>query len=138
MDERQAVVAANEAFYRAFETLEIREMEKVWLRASHIKCVHPGWPLLRGWGPIMTSWERIFANTFGMRFTLSDVHVEVTGSLGWVVLIEELESRGYEGVSRSEILTTNLFEKRDGLWFIVHHHASPILAPSSPGEEQLQ
>ena len=138
MDERQAVTAANEAFYRAFETLEIEEMEKVWLRASYIKCVHPGWPLLRGWGPIMTSWERIFANTFGMRFTLSDVHVEVSGSLGWVVLIEELESRGYEGVSRSEILTTNLFEKRDGQWFIVHHHASPILAPSSPGEEQLQ
>lgn len=138
MDERQAVAAANEVFYRAFETLEIKEMEKVWLRASHIKCVHPGWPLLRGWGPIMTSWERIFANTFGMRFTLSDIYIEVSGSLGWVVLIEELESRGYEGVSRSEILTTNLFEKRDGLWFIVHHHASPILAPSSPGEEQLQ
>jgi ketosteroid isomerase-like protein len=138
MDERQAVTAANEAFYRAFETLEIREMEKVWLRASHIKCIHPGWPLLRGWGPIMTSWERIFANTFGMRFTLSDVHVEVSGSLGWVVLIENLESRGDEGVARSEILTTNLFEKRDGQWFIVHHHASPILAPSSPGEEQLQ
>jgi ketosteroid isomerase-like protein len=86
----------------------------------------------------MTSWERIFANTFGMRFTLSDVHVEVSGSLGWVVLIENLESRGDEGVARSEILTTNLFEKRDGQWFIVHHHASPILAPSSPGEEQLQ
>ena len=138
MDERQAVTAANEAFYRAFETLEIEEMEKVWLRASYIKCVHPGWPLLRGWGPVMTSWERIFANTFGMRFRLNDVHVEVSGSLGWVVLIEDLEARGYEGVSRSEILTTNLFEKRDGQWFIVHHHASPILAPSSPGEEQLQ
>ena len=138
MDERQAVTAANEAFYRAFETLEIKEMEKVWLRASHIKCVHPGWPLLRGWGPIMISWERIFANTFGMRFTLNDVHVEVSGSLGWVVLIEDLEARGYDGASRSEILTTNLFEKRDGLWFIVHHHASPILAPASPGEEQLQ
>jgi len=138
MDERQAVTAANEAFYRAFETLEIEEMEKIWLRASYIKCVHPGWPLLRGWGPIMTSWERIFANTFGMRFMLNDVHVEVSGSLGWVVLIEDLEARGYEGVSRSEILTTNLFEKRDGQWFIVHHHASPILAPSSPGEEQLQ
>jgi len=138
MDERQAVTAANEAFYRAFETLESEEMEKVWLRASYIKCVHPGWPLLRGWGPIMTSWERIFASTFGMRFTLSDVHVEVAGSLAWVVLIENLEARGYEGVARSEILTTNLLEKRDGQWFIVHHHASPILAPSSPGEEQLQ
>src|SRR4249919_1613528 len=43
MEDEQAVIAANQAFYRAFETLEIKEMEKVWLRASHIKCVHPGW-----------------------------------------------------------------------------------------------
>jgi ketosteroid isomerase-like protein len=138
MDESQAVIAANAAFYQAFETLDVQEMEKVWLRVSYIKCVHPGWPLLRGWGPIMASWERIFANTFGMHFTLSDVHVEVSGSLAWVVLIENLESRGYDGPSRSEILTTNLFEKRQGQWFIVHHHASPILAPASLAEDQLQ
>ena len=138
MDESQAVIAANAAFYQAFETLDVQEMEKVWLRASYIKCVHPGWPLLRGWGPIMASWERIFANTFGMHFTLSDVQVEVSGSLAWVVLIENLESRGYDGPSRSEILTTNLFEKRQGQWFIVHHHASPILAPASLAEDQLQ
>jgi len=137
-DESKAVAAANRAFYQAFETLDIKEMEKVWLRASSIKCVHPGWPLLCGWGPIMASWERIFANTFGMRFTLTDVRVEVVGSLAWVVLIEELESRDSDGTSRSRILTTNLFEKRDGQWFIVHHHASPILAPSSLAEEQLQ
>jgi ketosteroid isomerase-like protein len=138
MDETQAVLAANAAFYRAFETLEINEMERVWLRSSHIKCIHPGWPLLCGWGPIMASWERIFTNTFAMRFTLTDVRIEVSGALAWVVLIENLESQGYDGSSRAEILTTNLFEKRDGQWFIVHHHASPIFAPSSPPEEQLQ
>lgn len=138
MDETKAVVTANVAFYKAFETLEIKEMEKVWLRASHIKCVHPGWPLLCGWGPIMTSWERIFANSLFMRFRLTDVRVEVSDSLAWVVLIENLESQGYEGRSRTQILATNLYEKRDGTWFIVHHHASPILAPAAPPEEQLQ
>lgn len=133
-----AVTAANEAFYRAFETLDIAEMEKVWLRASHIKCIHPGWPLLCGWGPIMTSWERIFDNTFAMRFVLTDVRVEVAGSLAWVVLIENLESQGYDGLSRSQILTTNVLEKQGGQWLIVHHHASPIFAPPTPGETQLQ
>ena len=112
MEDIQSIMAINQAFYRAFETLEIKEMEKVWLRASHIKCVHPGWPLLCGWGPVMTSWERIFDNTFSMRFTLTDVRVEVAGSLAWVVLIENLESQGYDGPSRSQVLTTNLFEKK--------------------------
>jgi ketosteroid isomerase-like protein len=137
MEARQAVTAANEAFYRAFETLNIKEMEKVWLQASHIKCVHPGWSLLCGWGPIMASWERIFTNTQSMRFSLSDVRLEVSGTLGWAVLIENLDTRGPDGVSRSQILTTNLFEQSDGQWFMVHHHASPILAPPTPAEDQL-
>ena len=137
MEARQAVTAANEAFYRAFETLNIKEMEKVWLQASHIKCVHPGWSLLCGWGPIMASWERIFTNTQSMRFSLSDVRLEVSGTLGWAVLIENLDTHGPDGVSRSQILTTNLFEQSDGQWFMVHHHASPILAPPTPAEDQL-
>jgi limonene-1,2-epoxide hydrolase len=138
MDEISTVVRTNEAFYRAFETLDIKEMEKIWLHASYIKCVHPGWPLLVGWGPVMISWERIFANTDSMHFTLTDVRAEVVGTLAWVVLIEELESRSVAGLSRSQILATNLFEKHDGQWFIIHHHASPIFAPPTPAEEQLQ
>ena len=137
MEAHEAVTATHEAFYRAFETLNIKEMEKVWLQASHIKCVHPGWPLLCGWGPIMTSWERIFTNTQAMRFSLSDVRLEVSGTLGWAVLIENLDTHSPDGVSRSQILTTNLFEQHKGQWFIVHHHASPIFAPPTPTEGQL-
>lgn len=137
MEAHEAVTATNEAFYHAFETLNIKEMEKVWLQASHIKCVHPGWPLLCGWGPIMTSWERIFTNTQAMRFSLSDVRLEVSGTLGWAVLIENLDTHSPDGVSRSQILTTNLFEQHKGQWFIVHHHASPIFAPPTPTEGQL-
>ena len=137
MDEQNAVLAANRAFYQAFETLEIKEMEKMWLQESYIKCVHPGWPLLAGWGPVMASWERIFTNTESMRFTLSDVRVEVSGSLSWVVLIENLESGGPGGSSLSQILTTNLFEKRGNEWFIVHHHGSPIFFFFFPPEDQL-
>ena len=36
MEANEAVAAANEAFYRAFETLNIKEMEKVWLEADQI------------------------------------------------------------------------------------------------------
>ncbi len=137
MSETTGVTRANAAFYRAFETLDTTEMEQRWLQARHIKCIHPGWPLLQGWGPIMASWPRIFANTVAMRFTLSEVQVEVAGSLGWVVLTEDLVSQGYNGGSTSRILTTNVFEKYRGAWLIVHHHASPIFAPPARGGDQL-
>ena len=137
MEAHEAVTAANEAFYRAFETLNVKEMEKVWLQADHIKCVHPSWPLLCGWDPIMSSWERIFTSAQSMRFSLSDVRLEVSGTLGWAVLIENLDTHGPDGVSRSQILTTNLFEQHDGQWLMVHHHASPIFTPPTPAEGQL-
>ena len=48
-DERARVEEANARFYRAFESLDLREMEGVWAKGEHVKCVHPGWGLLAGW-----------------------------------------------------------------------------------------
>jgi len=66
MNDREAVVAANRAFYDAFESLEIGKMES---------------------------------------------------------------QRRYEGISRSQVLTTNVFERCGERWLMVVHHGSPIVQP---------
>jgi ketosteroid isomerase-like protein len=134
MDERDAVLAANDAFYRAFESLELARMEETWARAPYITCVHPGWGPLAGWGPVMESWERIFAGTLGMRITLGQVAVEVRGTLAWVVLTEHIESRHRDGKVTAKVQATNLFERHAGRWLLVHHHGSPIYPPLATGE----
>ncbi len=134
MDDRDAVLAANAAFYRAFESLDLARMEDVWLRAPSIKCVHPGWGLLVGWGPIMESWQRIFVSTLAMRFTLTHVHAEVAGDLAWVVLTENIESRTHEGKATGQVQATNLFQRDRGRWLLVHHHGSPVY-PQFAGTE---
>ena len=40
--EEELVTKANEAFYRAFESLDIKNMEKVWAKAVHVECGHSG------------------------------------------------------------------------------------------------
>lgn len=138
MDDSEAVLEANAAFYHAFESLDLARMEDVWLRAAHVKCVHPGWGLLVGWGPVMESWQRIFANTVAMRFTLTAVHVEVDGDLAWVVLTENLESQDREGANAAQVQATNIFQRYDGRWFLVHHHGSPVYTPTEDsGPEQM-
>jgi len=122
----EAVLRANTSFYRAFETLVLVNMEAVWLRVPYIKCVHPGWGLLVGWGPVMDSWQRIFENTVAMRFTLTDVRAQVVGDFAWVTLIENLEGEQRNGRTTAQILATNLFQRHEGHWFIVHHHASTV------------
>ena len=129
MTDVEAVLGANAAFYRAFEHLDIARMEAVWLSAPYISCVHPGWQRLVGWGPVMESWRRIFESTLAMRFTLGDVRVETRGAVGWVVLTEGIDSRHRDGKVEAEVEATNVFERRDGRWRLVHHHGSPVHAP---------
>jgi len=122
------VVAANASFYRAFETLDIAEMDRVWAHGEHVQCVHPGWPLLSGWDAVRTSWETIFTNTAEMRFTVSDVHAVVGDEVAWVTCTENILSEVAGRVSVTAILATNLFERSAGGWRLVHHHASHVLA----------
>jgi len=137
MSDRQAVIAANRGFYRAFESLEIEQMERVWMREQRIVCIHPGWPKLVGWGPIMNSWARIFEGVFEMKFELGEIDVMISGDLAVVIVEENLVQKNYDGIMRSQVLTTNIFERTGGEWLMVSHHGSPVLAPAG-SEPQLQ
>ena len=65
-----------------------------------------------------------------MRFAQENVHVAVTGDLGWVVLVEQIASRHPDGAGSGRVQATNLFERVDGRWYLVHHHGSPIYEES--------
>ncbi len=97
MSEHEAVVEANREFYRAFESLDLEQMEKVWLKDRQIVCIHPGWRKLSGWGPVMQSWERIFESVFEMNFEVGEVDVILDGDLAVIVVEENLTQRGYDG-----------------------------------------
>jgi ketosteroid isomerase-like protein len=77
VSDEAGVEAANARFYRAVEALDIEAMDRVWEHGERVRCVHPGWPLRRGWGAVRESWQRIFEHTQEMRFTLADVTVGV-------------------------------------------------------------
>jgi len=137
MAPEQAIIAANRAFYNAFESLETEKMEAVWLKDPRIICIHPGWRKLVGWGPIMTSWERIFDNVFQVNFELGETEVMVSGDLAVVVVEENITQHGYDGISQSRVLATNVFQRVGARWFMLMHHGSPVMGPPS-GEPPLQ
>ncbi len=124
---RAAIEGANRRFYRAFETLDLAEMDTVWAHGEHVKCVHPGWPLLSGWNAVRASWEAIFHNTGEIRFTVSDVQVARHGDLAWVTCTENILSQVRGQVSVTTVLATNVFERAGDGWLMVHHHASHVL-----------
>ncbi len=61
------------------------------------------------------------------------VEARVSANLGFVVVEENLAQRGYEGVVKAKVLSTNVFERVGTRWWLVVHHGSPVMAP--PGDE---
>jgi ketosteroid isomerase-like protein len=132
--DRAAVAEANARFYRAFEALDLAAMDAVWAHDDDVKCVHPGWPLLTGWGAVRESWQAIFANTEEMRFTIAEVRVVVRGGLGLVTCTENILSDVGGRVAVTAILATNLFARDGDGWRMIHHHASHVLAAGEVAE----
>ncbi len=123
----EEVEQANEAFYRAFESLDIKKMDEVWVREDYVTCIHPGWSLRSGWPTVRDSWVMIFNNTFTMRFRLSDIMVQVAGDVAWVLCTENITNSPEGDGQESRVLATNLYERQQGRWLMIHHHGSPVM-----------
>jgi len=104
------------------------------VRSAHVKCVHPGWPLLVGWEAVRSSWKTIFENTAEMRFTLSDVRSAARGDLAWVTCTENIFSEVRGRLAVTSVLATNMFEHGPQGWRMIHHHASHVLG-AAPDDE---
>ena len=121
-----AVLAANAAFYAAFECLSIEDMDSVWAHEEPVLCVHPGWPLLSTREQVMESWRRIFENASLMRFDITGAQVVVEGDAAWVSCTENLTQVLDGRVAEAKIQATNLFRRRLGEWRVAHHHGSAV------------
>ncbi len=133
-DEIAEVEEANARFYRAFEALDLQDMETVWAKGEHVKCIHPGWGLLVGWEAVRASWETIFKNTVEIRFSLADVSVHVEGNIAWATCTENILSQVRGNISVTSVLATNIFEREGPAWLMMHHHASHVFAPDTSPE----
>lgn len=126
----EAVRAANQRFYAAFESLNLAAMEEVWAHDDAVQFVQPGWDLLLGWEEVRERWARIFTNLTRVRVAVSGVWVRVEGDVGWVACTARITTAFREGFDEATVQATNIFLRRDGQWLLVAHHASPL--PGQP------
>jgi uncharacterized protein (TIGR02246 family) len=117
--------AANEAFYRALEALDLAAMERVWAHEPWVRCIHPGWDVLVGWEHVRESWARIFAHTPWIRVMPTEVSVRRFEGLAVVACAENITAAHEGDVGVAVAQATNLFVRAEGGWRMIHHHASP-------------
>ncbi|MDY6783102.1 MAG: nuclear transport factor 2 family protein [Cyanobacteriota bacterium] len=122
---RADVLAANEAFYRAFKQRDIQAMSWVWFQGEGSICVHPGGKAIAGWENIRNSWERIFGNTNDLEIEVEVVAVEVTEAVAYVVVVENIMQIVGGRRFYAQSVATNIFRNMAQKWVLVHHHGSP-------------
>jgi ketosteroid isomerase-like protein len=118
----EEVLDANRAFYDAHESRDLDAMRVVWDHGDGTVCIHPGWPILRGWALIEESWRRIFQGAGRNQFILTNEAVATIGDTAWITLDENLVDRFATGT----VAATNVFVRTDDGWKLVLHHGSPV------------
>ncbi len=135
MSVEQEVLDTNESFYQAFNRGDLELMKSVWAQNDSVSCIHPGWEVLRGFDTIIQSWESIFVGSENLEIKLSDIKVTGADGMVWVSCQENLFAMSMSGVQVSKVHATNLFEKMEGQWKMVLHHASSV--PQLSRQDQI-
>jgi ketosteroid isomerase-like protein len=136
--EVEAVLAANAAFYAAFERGDFDAMQGLWADDDGVVCVHPASTPIRGRRDVMRSWMALMANAAYIQFFLTDVEASVVGDLASVTCSENVLSAApgtpvgmFAGGSAA---ATNVFRRTGGHWRLWVHHASPVLSSAEDDE----
>jgi len=116
----------NTEFYHAFEILSIDRMEGLWKHEDNVVCIHPGWDLFTGWLAIRESWISIFRNTEMIKFIITNTKVRVFDNITVVVCLENVETLVNREIVRLGVIATNIFERMENRWLLIHHHGSSV------------
>lgn len=117
---------ANDAFYRAFESLDVARMRAVRLAGDDIVCIHPGWRARIGIEAVLESWASIFRGGTPYTFTFAGARVARFGDAAMVTGLEMITA----GLNLGSVQAVNAFRLVHGEWKMILHCASPIQAPA--------
>lgn len=123
--DKEAILFANEAFYRAFADRDIAAMDGLWAETLPVVCIHPGWSPLAGREDVMESWRAILGSAHAPAIACRNATAYQYGDAAAVVC--------YEAIGDNFLVATNIFIRQAGRWRMVHHQAGPTNQP--PPEE---
>ncbi|MGI9318548.1 MAG: YybH family protein [bacterium] len=111
------------AFYAAFASCSVRDMDAVWAESEAI-CIHPGAAALSGKSAVMNSWARILTAGDSVEIEYEVIERVIAKELAVHIVREILTQND----GRIEVMATNVYRCQDGDWKMVEHHGSQAVA----------
>ncbi|MCW5746900.1 MAG: nuclear transport factor 2 family protein [Alphaproteobacteria bacterium] len=121
-EDREGVVEANRAFYRAFVRRDAAAMEELWASNCPVACLHPGQPPLFDRAAILASWRAILRNAASPReVRIVEDCIVARGRMGMVICREVLPN--------AHLVATNIYVREGDAWKIAHHQSAVAPPP---------
>lgn len=127
-DDKADVLAASRAVQESFSKLDVAAIESTWSHNSAASVIHPSskTPVV-GWEAVQKSYAAFPSRYKDFTVTMDNPEVTVNGNVAWVVGIETVRAHRSNGEPFNiSALATDIYEKRDGKWLLVHHHANRV------------
>jgi ketosteroid isomerase-like protein len=127
-DAEHAILAANEAFEKAWSARDIAAIEKLWSHEPYVFVVHPSSKTPEtGWENVRNSFVTQMSHYNEFTISMTGAHVHVDGDTAFLVGIETFVGKRTNGeAAAGKAIGTRGFEKKGDRWLVVFHQATPV------------
>jgi ketosteroid isomerase-like protein len=120
------IARVSATFYDSFSKRDPEAMARVWAKDNYVSVIHPSNPApFLGPEDVITSWKHAFSEIGAIDIRPRLVIWHVLGSVAWAVDMTEFQVFPAESsapVHLRNVLSTQIFEKSRGQWWMVHYH----------------
>ena len=124
----ERVNAASQVFVAAIMARDIEAMDKVWAHEPYATFIGPlSTTVVVGWQGVRKAWQMRFSQFDRVTISVTETHVHTNGKVAWATGMEKVQLLRKDGKTVDlDVFVTNVFEDRDGRWFLVAHQATPV------------
>jgi ketosteroid isomerase-like protein len=125
MSAEDDVRKASQQFYAALNRMangDSGAMADIWSHSATVTTMHPIGGREVGWDAVRASFEQVAKVGSEGKIDLKDQLIQVAGDVAYEMGVEQGQLKLAAHQAAIEHRVTNIYQRQDGAWKLVHHH----------------
>lgn len=126
MSNEDEVRNASEQFYAALNKMvkgNPQSLSDIWSHDSAVTTMHPSGGRQVGWKDVWETWDQTARVASEGQVKLQDQFIRVVGDVAYEIGVENAGFTLAGQKVTDQVRVTNIYQKEDGTWKIIHHHS---------------
>ena len=122
----EEVRKASNQFYAALNKItngDAKSLSDIWSHNSEVTTLHPIGGRQVGWKEVWDTWDQTAQIASEGKVKLQDQFIRVIGDVAYELGVENARFNIAGQKVTDLVRVTNIYQKEDGTWKIVHHHS---------------